>query len=508
MKILTSLPQDKQFFDTYAPLSKKINGAGMFAQVVSGLTEIGIIYTSCNQALAPLSLGMWGMVISMIVAFIATAVIEIGLRYTFPSAVDSILFKRWKGLHAPISVFVWLLAIVLMTTSGLLSFKNSSVIVDNFTPEVQNETTVLADSIFQSERLVYASAFRQDSAMIETTYQGQILALNTSYENKIKAKQQRIRGYESREARSDKSYASRKDRIRQDIANLEAEQADSLSSLTLAKSGELIALKKANKKALESIKQQHTKSVDKVNANNDKAANERIASVESYGGGLGWFTVVCLFLFSVSVILDRIYRKGAGITETVQIESYDFRLSAWTELLAAYKERFNYLLHDRIKSFADTTPPAPLPAQPGAVFDLAEALQHVTVKLSVNEEEEEEEKVIYINTKDPTESEHRRIGFFTKKQKEEQTKASCDLYSTPNTGDKNTKHEPNEAYETTDIREAKQRLKMYKKRLGSHKQKAIKQKKDKGVVCKRTQDAIDNNQSWVTHWEEQVSKLS
>ena len=65
-----------------------------------------------------------------------------------------------------------------------------------------------------------------------------------------------------------------------------------------------------------------------------------------------------------------------------------------------------------------------------------------------------------------------------------------------------TTKSPHTKHETPEIRTAKQRLKMYKKKLGSHQQKALKQEREKGEVSLRTQRAIKNNLAWVEHWED------
>ncbi|WP_367392763.1 hypothetical protein [Lewinella sp. LCG006] len=502
MKTLQTLPQDKSFFDIYAGLAKSITSAGLFAQVVSGLTEIGIIYTGTKQALAPLHLGNWGLLLAVIVALVATATIEGGLRKTFPKAVDSVLYGRWHGLHLPISIFVWLLVIVLTATSGILSFRNSTVIVEDMTPEATEKTTATADSTYREAMALHRATFQQDSTMIETTYQGQATATATAYDGKINAKTEQLRGYESRERRTGNSYASSKDRVRQQRAELEAEKAAALATLATSKAEELAAIKATFRSSTQEATNTRNMATAEVKEENKQAEAERLATVNGYGGDLGWFTVVCLFLFSVSVVLDRIYQKGAGIEESVQIEAYDFRPGAFQEWWSAISERISYSLHSKITAFANSTPSAPLPAQPGAVYDLAEALQHVTIKLQLEQADEEEQRIVYLNAKEPEENtppQRRQIGF----QQHGDAENSCDLYSTRNTNDAHTKHE----HETVDLREAKQRLKMYKKRLGSHQQKAIKQEENSGKVCRRTADAIANNKGWISHYETLITDL-
>ena len=502
MKILTSLPSNKEFFDTYAPLSGTITWAGIFAQLVSGLTEFGIIYTGSQHALDPLHLGVWTKFISLAVAILGTATIELGLRQTFPKAIDSILYSRWKDLHLPISFFVWLLSLVLLITSGLLSFKNSYVIVENFTPEVSLQTTHTIDSSYLSEQNKIRASYINDSLLIEKTSLTKQESTINSFDKKIASERQAIIGYENKEARTNKSYATRKDRIRQKIADLEADKAMEISQLTNEKNNTLVTLRSNNKKELAKVKENHTKEITKVDRVNKEAQSGRTALVNNYGGGLGWFTVVCLFIFAVSVILDRIYRKGAGIKETIQIESYDFRPSASKEWFYSIRERINYLMHHKVKLFADKTPAAPLPAQPGVVYDLSAALKHTEYKLQLVSNEKNE-KVLNLNTKEPELSNTKQLRQMGFKQQKTAT-VSCDLYSPPNFENEPTKN----SYETVDLRLAKQRLKRYKKRLGSHQQKAIKQEKNLGKVYKRTSDAIANNQEWVSYWERVVQKLS
>ncbi|MCB0652179.1 MAG: hypothetical protein KDC85_12960 [Saprospiraceae bacterium] len=506
MKILTSLPSNKDFFDTYAPLSGKIIWAGIFAQVVSGLTELGIIYTGCKQALSPLNLGAWEHLISAAVAIIGTATIEVGLRQTFPKAIDSILHARWKGLHLPISIFVWLLSIALMATSGILSFKNSKVIVENFTPEAESQTNHLADSIYQVEQTGFGTSFKQDSLLIEKTFKSKIDVTTVSFDKKIDSQERAIVGYENKEARTNRSYATRKDNVRQNIADLEAAKADTLAILEMNKANQLMALNTNTQTALSQAKNNHLKAVTRVVNSNKQAETDRNNLVNNYGGGLGWFTVVCLFLFSVSVILNRIYRKGAGIEEKVQIEAYDFRPSALREWWSSIQERTNYLLHNKVKSFADATPPAPLPVQPGVLYDLTETMQHVTIQLQLNTNEDGN-NVIVLDTKQPgieRFTQHRQIGF----QMQNKSNISSDLYSPRTTNHETTKKDAKNSFETVDLRQAKQRLKRYKKRLGGQQQKAIKQQQATGKVLKRTAHAIKNNEQWVAYWEDVINTLT
>lgn len=518
MKILNTLPTDQAFYDQYAPLARRLRYAGHFAQLVSGATEIGIIYTAGLRALAPLHLDYWAYPIAGALALLGVIVIEGGLFESFPKAVDAVLYRRTDGLHLPITVFVWLLSLVLFTTSGLLSFKNSSVIVDQFTPAAEQVSTTAADSTRQAEAAQALAAYRSDSLLLAQQYQANSSALAESYAARIEAQRERLAGLERREARTGNSYATAKDRTRQAIADLQAERSAALAELASDQGAALQDRKQTYTAELAGVQQAHRQAVTEITSANEQAQAERTATVSTYGGGLGWFTVVCLFLFSVSVILDRIFRKGAGIGQKVMIENRDFAPSWWQAALSAIWERWDYWVHSRITAFADRTPAPPLPAQPAPVYDLSEALQNIRVNVVVNMgEDEDEPPTIVIDPKTPAgEPQRRQIGFqHTTNHGPQNSAANAGPFirhekttnHEPPNHEKNPDQHPRNTHETPDLRHAKQQLKKYKKRLGSHQQKARIQQRKNGEVTERTLKAIDNNKAWVQHWTNEINKL-
>lgn len=411
MKNIKSLPKDKAFFNVYAPFVAAILKAGIFSQIISGLTEMGIIFTGAKKAFEPFGLGWIGLAIAGLVAAVAAATIEVGLKKATPVAVDSILYKRFSGLHTPITILVWLLVIVLAATSGVLSFKNSSVIVDNFTPQAQEQTTAAADSIKASDLSAFKATFKADSTSIAESAKSSLEAAKVATAAKIVAINEQIRAYESKEGRTGQSFISAKDRLRQERANVEAKAAQQLADITNQKASQLSAARESYKSSLQAITASHSATVADIQATNQMEATERQTTVQSHGLGLGWFTLVCLFVFFVSIVVDRLYHKGAGIDQTVQIDAYDFRPSAIVEAVAAVRERLNFALHSRIAKFADRTPAAPLPAKPASLYDMQKVLEGITLKLEL--QDNAKGKVLYIDAKQPDgqPAQPRQIGF-------------------------------------------------------------------------------------------------
>ena len=80
-----------------------------------------------------------------------------------------------------------------------------------------------------------------------------------------------------------------------------------------------------------------------------------------------------------------------------------------------------------------------------------------------------------------------------------------DAREEPNTPDpcavKGTPPSPN-------LADLQQRLNQYRKRLASHRQKALRQQKEQGEVSVRTERAIENNERWVRHYQDLLNTLT
>lgn len=501
MKLLRSLPTDKGFFDVYALLIQVIRKSKTAAQIVSGLTEIGIIYTIAYQSIQPILPG-YVIYVSAIIAVIFTMVVEGGLRVLTPLSVDAVLYKRVSGLHLPMTIAIFVITLVLLAASGILSFQNSGEIVAAVTPEAEEQNTIAVDSTFQAESAAFAATFSVDSTMIVEGYEKRIAAEETAFNAKISATQTRLRSYSSREARTGESYATAKDRQREKMDELEAKKKEVIAQLEAARSKELNEARSEYKSAVGiSLKERKAKALA-IKQSNENAEIEREAKVNSYGGKLGYFTLVCLFLFVAANILDRIHAKGSGIREIIDVSQYDISPHWTTNALQAFMDRINYYLQSRIKAFADATPPAPLPEQKAELYDPTQGA-NVTITLKIGKENDTGENVVYIEPK------RRKIGFQqgnrvlvnqTAINHPESVQAQQKMCAIKDTA--------KESFESLNLRQLKQRLKMYKKRLGSHEQKKLTAERKGECVSKKTLNAIDNNKNWVAHYEQLIKKAT
>jgi hypothetical protein len=494
MKFVRTAPNEKGFFETYARLRQSINLSGYAAQVVSALTELGGIFAAAYATLLPV-LPALAFYFAAVIAVIGTAVLELGLRVTAPQAVDAVLYKRWQGLHRAMSVAVLLLAVVLIAASTTLSFSNSKRLVAEYAPPAEQLSTAEADSIRAKDVSAALTVYRADSAQIAAQIAQQATAATAAAEGKVKAARRELANVLNREARTGNSYATAKDAARQRIADLEAEQAAQVAALTASSTAEQTAAKERYRAAVAKADNAHGLAVSEVRAANGEAKGDRAATVSAYGGGLAWFTIVCMIVFLASVTLDRIHAKGSGISEKVELTQYDLSPSKWAEAWAAFTERIEYEARSRIAAFAERTPPPPLPLGQAPIYDPAALADLKLAELA--DDDDDDGKVIQLNRK------RRLIGFRQDAEGgtegHENTDAGGHETATNSRAIKGTR---SLAYEDADLRSLKQRLKDYKKRLGKYQQKAIVEarKRPSRQATKRTLDAIENNAQWVKQY--------
>lgn len=439
MKIHFSLPKNEGFFNDYATLTPTLYKLGFLAQVISAFTEVGILYALIFDGLKGF-LPQYANYAAIAGALVGTAFLEVGLRQFLPYSARAILYRRFGGLHLVMSAFIFAVALGLLASSGYLSFRGSKDLVQAVGPAPKLESTAQADSLY-----------RQEAGAIESRYSGQQEASREKFAALVNVERLNLQKYEQREQRTGRSYAATKQRITAKIAALEAQAAEAVAALEAAKGEELGS---AHRRLMVGR--------EKVEAGNEEAKAQAAAKVGRYGAGLAYFTVVCLFVLVLSIALDEVHRKGAGIESQALPTQYDFSQGIAGEFWAMASEKWNYYARAFIRRLADATPEAPQPKEAPTLWEYTPELKR------------------------------RQIGFKPGSSPEN----SCALYSTP----KPDGGTPNEAHETPDLREWKQRLKFYKKRLGGHEQKAMRYERKGEEIPKRTLEAIENNQQWVDHY--------
>lgn len=375
MKKFLSLYKDSDFFNRYASLIPAIKLSGYFGQVVSALTELGVMYTSIFSSLvffAP-SFAPYGSVIG---AIIGVVIIEAGLRVLLPYSARAVLYRRFSGLDLPITIIVWAACAVLLSAGTLMSYHGSRDVVDRIKPKPKLAGTAAADSAYLQAEQKVLNTWRVDSTEIAQRYGSLMEATKTQYAAMIGQASGQVQRIEAKE-RAGQRFTTAKNQARERVATLEAEQAGKLATLQTDKSKEVGAAANRKTQALASA----AAALGKVKAQTETANSKTVAETDQrtnrYKGGLSWFTIICHLLLIVSIALDEIHKKGSGIEPKVVPTQYDFSDSVLGELFHALSCRWNQKVRSFIRGIEERTPPPPLPLSPNELYSMENLKQTV-----------------------------------------------------------------------------------------------------------------------------------
>lgn len=393
MKIQFTLPGNDSFFNRYATLTPTVYKIGFLAQIISGLTEIGVIYSLIYSRVFEIAPSM-AVIIAFIGALVGTAFLEVGLRKFIPYSVKAFLFKRFKGLDLAMSVFIILVAIGLLFCSGGLSFKGSKELVEIAKPTIELKNTEVINSKFAQDKKDVFYNYKSDSIAIAGNLNGEIKAQEKYYLSLIEVEKSNLEKYQAKELRIGKSYRTTKERIIQKIEKLEAKRDQILANLEKSKSGDLLKLLQDKKTEVAMIRDTMAVQASRIEQANNSAILKADSKTGKYGNMLAWFTVVCLIVFVFSVIINEINKKGSGINQVAQPNQYQFSESISSEFINMIGDKYNYHLRTKIRKLADKTPAPPLPMAPPVLYDLSNATQ-ARLKVGIEEPQLKELKLAY-----------------------------------------------------------------------------------------------------------------
>jgi len=385
MKVFKSLPEAGEgevFYTRYASLIPSIRRTGFLSQVVSGLTEFGIVYAiALGNFIIMFPAAAVGLAIA--VAFGAVGIIEGGLRKVLPFAVRACIRRRFKGWDLPITVFVLVVAIVLMGFSGLLSFQGSQDLVERFAPPPPIQLATIADSSRTASLDLISRRFAADTSAAGRSAAADLVPLRRDFRKWTARAEKTGRDYSSRIARSAGKIEVRESQLADQLGKLESEYFAAITET-------------------ENV---HTGKVADVDGENDVAADEAKDKIAGYGKGFAWFTVICLFLLLAAVVLEELHEVGAGVAEQVEPGAFDFEPGAVSAFLTAVGGRWSRFVYGLVHSIEKETKEAPKPVVAPALWE------HGKEGLRVVESEELVERKKSKFAPAATDQKRRQIGF-------------------------------------------------------------------------------------------------
>ncbi len=348
MKTFKSMPTQTAFFDRYANLIHTLTKFGVIAQIITGVAEIGIIFSLIYPSLNDLFPSV-AHPLSITGSLLAASILQVGLKLVFPYSVRAILFKRFTGLDLPLSIAIFLLTAALLSVSVLLSYKGSQDIIDIAIAQPTEKNATVTDSIRAATERQANGIFTTDSATIEIKYKGKLEAIESELTTQINSIERYSKGKRATSLRAE---------LKTKLAKLQSNKAD-----------EIEAKAKERKAWINRAMDRNDSELQDIKADNSEAKAKAETKKGKYKNYVGYFTLFCYIFFLIAFVLDEIYKKGAGITETPIPHQRHFAPSLIAELSEAIKARLDTFLRALIYAFADKTKASPLPNALDSLYD-------------------------------------------------------------------------------------------------------------------------------------------
>lgn len=363
MKTFLSLPKTNDgqaFYSRYATLVPTLNSLGVLAQIVSALTEFGVVYSIIHTSLAPLWPGV-APGAATVGAVVGTAFLELGLRKFAPYSARAIIHRRFSGWDGWITGFVLAATLGLFAASAALSFRGAKTLVAAVAPEAEQTTTAVVDSAATASRAFAEKALVDGETAVKERYGELMQAVSLSATADLRELTTQLESYERKEARTGSSYATRIGRVRESISGVEANRDRSLAALRSEQALALAEARDRYRSKGEGIDRQLAAEREQISTDNRATEAELAAKVSGYGGGLAYFTLFCLTVFVVAVVIKELHHAGAGIAEEVEPGAYDFEARPVAAFATAVRGRLDRALYGAIHRMEIRTPQAPVP---------------------------------------------------------------------------------------------------------------------------------------------------
>ena len=349
MKINKSLPQNEEFFGYYAKLIPTLFKVGFLSQLFSAAIETFILYS----ILRPKFQGVteYPERAALLGALLLVALLEVGLRSSAAFSVRAILYRKFKGLDLFMTLFIFILCGALLLCSVVLHIEGSKEAVEVNAGAPALEQTAHIETSGQSEAAGLLRSFSQDSGAVAATYAARMKSTRAEYQAKERA-------YNSKRGATGAGAAAIRAKGEAKIAALEAERGEKFERLLERKDSRL-----------ERVKTRQFSAVDEIGGRNKKRLERAEERVDKYSSYLSTFSVLTVVFFLLTIALNEIHKKGAGIEEVAIASQYHFEQPVFAKLATAVNDKFQYHARRAIDRIEESTPGPRAPLAPHPLYD-------------------------------------------------------------------------------------------------------------------------------------------
>ena len=399
MKVIKSLPNQEDFFSFFAPLIPSLNLASYFAQIVSLLTEIGIVYAQSYKRLSEILTPSTAKFIALILALIVALTIEIGLRKLLPILSRQLVNKKLGGDYLAMFIPILFTTLLLVCSSGFLSFNNSFDLVEEIQPPIEEINRETFEDNYNNETRESLSQYSSDSSSTAQIYNTKINSIERTYNAKIEAQNNAIKT--ARNNISNNYYVLRNEKAitkaQQNIDNFKIDKESKIEALETDKSEALALLLSDKREAFKTAQNIKKTDIGEAQREREEKLQKQQSKTAKYGGLLAYFTIVCLFVLILSVVVEELFKKGSEIEERVFVSPYYFENSILVEFKNELSNIKNYWLRLLLSKLSSLTPPAKTPRTPPTLYDLKNMKQK---RVEVSEEDLEPKQSSLDNNKE------------------------------------------------------------------------------------------------------------
>lgn len=504
---LPSTEEAKVFFARYAKPVGILRRGSIFGQLISGITEGVILYGLFYRSFLTL-LPEYASVGSIWAALACVLVIEGASRIGLTYSIRAIVRKRWKGRDLVMTLFLLPMTLVFVSVGTLLSVYGADDGIKMVATPPVEQTTSEVDAITRERINTIQQEWEEEKDQVRAEYSPRIEAAQNNTASKLKLINRRLRDLTLKERRENQRYTTRKRALRTKRQETETAGVEEVGALQQAQAREMKSLRTKYKTQIDALRSDQLAAARTIATRNKEEYQEWKSDIAEYSWFLGGVVIAFMLLMIVSITIDEVHKAGAGMLEQVQPSAFHFEDGILISLKNAVGERLESWIRNLILNIERGTPETKEPVRPPLIW--------------------EREKNQINSKKSETGSSRKPASVKPKKWEQE----AEPLYCTPTTGagthevragneQKTTVSEPSpeareisytirEKHRGMNISDLTQRLKDYKKRLGTHRQKAIVQERNNGEISKRTRQAIENNKNWVVYFENliEVAKAS